>query len=177
MMLKIDPVAGECPGKPNFSEMIFGWGRRLSAAGARGGLAYRFALGFICTARGANLAALSAKDLLFLEPREPAGQAWSVMGKGEVPAAWWIHATVFADRGSSVFSFLAEGASWSEAAARTGAPTVRDADKGESPSTLAALEAALGKGNLVALAGIGALGLGSTADDAGLALLDACTGN
>ena len=175
-MLQLQIVAGECPVKRNFADLLFAWGRRFAAEGAVGSLAYRFALGFVCTARGADLARLSDRDLLFLEPTEPGGEAWTTRGGGDSPEAWWIHATVFADRGSSVFSFLVEGPSWSDAAAGAGAPLVRDAGKVPSPAAMAALETALGKGNLVGLPGLGALGLGSTADDAGLALLDTLGG-
>ena len=171
-MLQLQTIAGECPGKPHFAEMLFAWGRRLSEAGATGGLAYRFALGFVCTARGVDLGALSAKDLLFLEPKEPGGEAWMSRGRGEVPGVWWIHATVFANRGSAIFTGLMEGTVWAEAALRAGAPPASGVGAGPGAAVIGAIEAALGKGNLVSLEGVGALALGSTADDAGLALLE-----
>ncbi len=174
-MLQLTPVAGPGPVKPNFAEMIFAWGRRLAERGAKGSLAYRFALGFACTARGADLAKLSDADLLFFEPTMPGAEAWTVKGAGRAPEAWWIHATAFGDRGSAVFAFLAEGNKWAEAASRAGAPSVRNAGNGPDASVIESLESALGKGNLVSLPGVGALGLGSTADDAGLALLE-CRG-
>lgn len=172
MMLQLQTVVGECPVKRNFADLLFAWGRRLAAEGAVGSLAYRFALGFACTSRGADLARLSDKDLLFLEPTQPGGEVWTAKGRGEAPGSWWIHATVFADRGSAVFTCLAEGAEWTDAARRAGAPSVNGAGAGPDAVVIGAIEAALGKGNLVSLEGLGALGLGSTADDAGLALLE-----
>ncbi|MFZ4695618.1 MAG: hypothetical protein ACOYMV_10875, partial [Verrucomicrobiia bacterium] len=90
----------------------------------------------------------------------------------EVPGAWWIHATVFADRGSAIFTGLMEGTAWAEAALLAGASPVSGAGAGPDAAVIGAIEAALGKGNLVSLDGVGALALGSTADDAALALLE-----
>ncbi len=93
-------------------------------------------------------------------------------GRGEVPEPWWIHATVFANRGSAVFTCLMEGFEWAEAARRAGAPSVSGSGAGPDAAVIGAIERALGKGNLISLEGLGALALGSTADDAGLALLE-----
>ncbi|MCC7519291.1 MAG: hypothetical protein IT578_08925 [Verrucomicrobiae bacterium] len=158
--------------KPHFAEMLFAWGRRLAACGARGCLAYRFALGYVATARGADLAKLSRKDLVFLAPEQPGSEVWTAKGEGKAPDAWWVLAVAFEDRGSAVFCFLVEGEGWAAAAVRAGRPAVEGAGGLPEASTIAALEAALGQGNLVSLRGIGALALGSTADDAGLALTE-----
>jgi hypothetical protein len=151
--------------------MIAAWGRRLAGHGVSGCLAYRFALGFVATGKGADLARLSDKDLLFLEPERPSAESWVAHGAAAAPAAWWVLATVFADRGSAIFAFLAEGEEWARAAAAAGAPAVGGASGDRAGETVAKIEAALGRGNALALEGVGALALGSTADDAGLDLL------
>lgn len=170
-MLSLERAAGVCPVKRPFLEALAVWGRRLDDAGIRGSLAYRFALGFVISAHGSDLRKLAEGDLLFLEPREPSSNSWTVKGAGEPSVAWWTLATAFADRGSAIFAFLAEEEKWARAALRAGAPRVSRAAEGVSAAAIVEIEAGLGRGNAVALDGIGAMALGSTADDAGLELL------
>lgn len=166
----LESSAGVCPVKRPFAEQLFAWGRRLAGAGG-GSLAYRFALGFVCTARGAAWDGLGDPDLLLIETSVPGGEGWVAKGGGPAPATWWIHATTYSDRGSAVFSFLLEAPALVAPARRGGTPVVTGTAHGPSEATLRSLETALGRGNLVALDGVGVLSFGSTADDAGEPLL------
>lgn len=170
-MLSLERTAGVCPVKRPFLETLAVWGRRLDDAGVRGSLAYRFALGFVISAQGSDLRKLAEGDLLFLEPREPSSNSWVARGAGEPSAVWWAFATAFADRGSAIFAFLAEGEAWARAALRAGAPRVSHAAEGMRAATVAEIETGLGRGNALAFDEVGAMTLGSTADDAGWELL------
>ena len=170
---------GSFPIKRNFDDELFAWGKKLGERGLLssvqdgpgGSLSYRYALGFVITARDADLAKLTRKDLIFVEQWDAAARQLLLRGEGKPPVESFLHAAVYQNRSGAIFAFFATAPKILKMASQSGLPCLAAAPFEDPASLMGSVEEGLGAGNIMVVPNRGALSFGCTAEDAGEQIL------
>lgn len=157
-----------CPIKRNFAEAIFGAGKFLEDTGWGEGasLGYRHALGFVVTKEGATMGTITDKDLVFVECWDAAKDTLNVRGSVPPTEDVWIHAAVYQNRSSAIYTILVPNPKLREAALVAKIPALSGEHPRGSSVWFEAVQSLLGSGNRMVVSKMGVLSLGCTVEDA-----------
>ncbi len=172
--MNIEVKSDTFPIKRNFADALIAWGATLVGGGwmsERGGsLSHRYALGFVITRKGADLAHLADADLICVERWDFDAEQVIVRGKGEPSPHAFIHALVCQERATAIFTFVADAPKAVERAGKEGWPSTKQSAHASARAMADDVTTILGKGNRVLIRGTGLLTFGCTADDAAAAM-------
>jgi len=171
VMFEIEKAAEVFPIKQNFADTVFEWGRELDrqgiVSGQEGGsLSYRHGLGFVITARDANLHTLVAIDLVFVERWDFSSGRVTIRGRQEPPPESLLHAVIYQNRGGAIFTVFTRSRAVLKAAGELGLPVTDHPQALDTPALASEVEGKLGRGNMVIVRNEGVLSFGCTVEDA-----------
>ena len=159
--------------KQNFVDALSEWGKKFDEILSRqkspllhASLSYRHALGFVITARDADVKNLMHADLIFVERWDLLSDRITICGEREPPSESFMHAHVYQNRSTAIFTFFIESPLLAKKARLVKIPSTTAQPIVTIPS-VREVEKKLGLGNIVLIGDQAVLSLGCTADDAG----------